>query len=146
MLGPPRYQLTTEDGSSYTLYVPAKSVGVGVVTGHGTAEIARAMIAQVNILFAQEGTLAVFADFSEMKSYTTETRVLLTDWTKTKLPKIRMLHLCVRSKIVAMGVSVANMALRSSIQMYTVRARFDAALQMEIDRVQGLKRPSIPPR
>jgi hypothetical protein len=139
LLERPRFELTTSRGE-YILFMPAPSVAVPIVRGYCDEQIAQAMIDQTKILLRVEKSIAVFADASEMKSYSTGARVMLTAFTKDVLPRFRTIHFYVRSKIVSMGISVVNVALDGRIEAHQARARFDAAIQFEIDRVLGSKR------
>lgn len=144
LLENPSFELKTDEGE-YLLFLPAPSVGVAVVRGIGTEELARAMMDQTRILFRTQKSLAIFVDVSEMKSYQTAARTTLTAFMKESLSRFHTIQIYVRSKIVSMGVAVANVALDSRIEAHASRARFDAAMQLEVDRVLGLKRPSLKP-
>jgi len=54
---------------------------------------------------------AGFHDWTEMESYDSETRRLLTDWSLAHRAQFIEVHLAVRSRLVRMGVTVANLAL-----------------------------------
>ncbi len=144
MLENPRFELKTKS-AEYRLFLPAPSVAVPILRGHVDEEIAQAMIDQTKILLRAEKSIAIFADAADMKSYSTGARVMLTAFTKGVLPRFRAIHFYFRSKIVSMGISVVNVALDDRIEAHASRARFDAAIQLEVDRVLGSKRPSIKP-
>ncbi|HEY6880502.1 MAG TPA: hypothetical protein VI299_20905 [Polyangiales bacterium] len=75
--------------------------------------------------------LTVFHDWFDMTGYDPRCRARLTSWSLANLEHYQEAHFGVRSKIVAMGVQVANMALRGFMCAHTSRARFD----LETERV-----------
>lgn len=72
--------------------------------------------------------LHIFCDWAEMSGYESDVRSAFTQWAATNRSKVTF-HLLVGSKLVAMGVSVANLALGGILVGYTNRASFDAALR-----------------
>jgi len=72
--------------------------------------------------------LHIFCDWAEMTGYESDVRSAFTQWAATHRSKVTF-HLLVGSKLVAMGVSVANLALGGILVGYTNRTSFDAALR-----------------
>jgi hypothetical protein len=69
----------------------------------------------------------IFNDWWELTGYDTDARLKLTDWIFWIRGKITGSHILVRSKIVSMGVSIANLALGGMLTVYTDRQEFNLA-------------------
>jgi hypothetical protein len=89
------------------------------------------------------GKLYVFHDWLDMTGYDSKTRVRLTLWSVAHRNAYEEVHLAVRSRIVAMGVQVANVPLGGFMRAHTGLA----SLEVELARVMSLVGASIrPPR
>lgn len=102
------------------------------VAGKADVDVARELARDHERAIAAHGTIALFSDFASMTAYTSAGRFELTEWSKKHWPKLRSSHILVASKLVAMGVSVASIAL-PGLRSYTERSRFEAALVAEIE-------------
>lgn len=128
--GPPHHRFENET-ATYELWLPAPDVVLQRVTGKADIAIARAIVRELELVLARSGALAIFDDFAEMTGYTSEGRVALTEWSKQNWSRLRSTHVLVGSKLVAMGVTVASIAL-PGLRSYDDRARFEAALNAEV--------------
>jgi hypothetical protein len=97
------------------------------VRGHLSVDMARHIVRYAEPLY-QQGVLSGFHNWLEMTGYDSQSRVLLTEWVLSHRDQTH-LHIGVRSKIVAMGVSVANLALGNLIRTYSSSAAMEAALE-----------------
>jgi hypothetical protein len=75
------------------------------------------------------GPSQMFVDLELMTSYDTELRTEVTAAMVRERKRIGCLHVVVRSKIVAMGVSVANLALGGIMTIHGSAPPFQEALQ-----------------
>lgn len=111
------------------LWRAAPGVIVQRARGYGTLEmamlIARDQEAAIN---NGEGPLLVFCDWDGVQSYSSEARIWLTDWTEKHLASLQAIHILLHSKLLAMGVSVANLVTGGIMVPYTDRRAFEAAL------------------
>jgi hypothetical protein len=80
------------------------------------------------------GKVYVFHDWMELTGYDSRTRVRLTAWSAAHRNDYQEVHLAVRSRIVAMGVQVANIALGGFMRAHSGTA----ALEVELARVMRL--------
>ncbi|CAN5487273.1 hypothetical protein BH09MYX1_BH09MYX1_25250 [soil metagenome] len=129
LIGTPRF---TFDGSAtYELWIPAPGVILQRVSGKADVDVARAIMKELQRALDEFGELAIFDDFTGLLAYTSNARFELTEWSKSKRPQIRATHILVASKLIAMGVSVASIAVRG-LRSYSERSRFEAALDAEI--------------
>jgi hypothetical protein len=86
------------------------------------------------------GKLFVFHDWIELTGYDSKTRVRLTMWSASRRHHYEEVHLAVRSRIVAMGVQVANIALGGFMRAHSGTA----SLEVELARVLHLVGASQP--
>ena len=126
----PLHELTHDD-ATYQLWMPAPGVVLQRVTGKAGIAIAREIGRQLERILERHDAVVLFDDFAEMTGYTSEGRIELTEWSKRNWSRLRSTHILVGSKLVAMGVSVASIAL-PGLRSYDDRARFEAMLRAEI--------------
>ncbi len=80
------------------------------------------------------GKIYIFHDWMEMTGYDSKTRYKMTTWSAEHRASFEEVHLAVRSRIVAMGVQVANIALGGFMRAHTGIA----TLELELARVLRL--------
>ncbi len=107
---------------------PKPDVVMLKVTGHLDRPMGLRIIDTLNKIVPATKRLHVFCDWAEMTGYESDVRSAFTQWVASHRAKVTF-HLLVGSKLVAMGVSVANLALGGILVGYTSRASFDAALR-----------------
>ncbi len=112
------------------VYTLAPCVYVTVVSGH-LEEAGAELIVQYGTgrVRAAPGKLHVFHDWIEMTGYESGCRHRLTTWTAAYRDSVADAHLALRSKLVAMGVQVANLALGGMIKTHTNRGTLEHALR-----------------
>ncbi|APR79110.1 Hypothetical protein A7982_04457 [Minicystis rosea] len=108
---------------------PAPGVLLVRIVGHVTLDAANAAIALRRKALRTTPILHLFDDAWEAIGYDSDVRLRLTTWAKENSDRIGSHHLLIRSKILAMGVSVANMALKNRITAHTAEESFAAALR-----------------
>ena len=98
-------------------------------TGHANAEVADAILAHRDMILAECGRIAIFDDLEQAAGYESKVRTRLTSWTSQHRPQIANFHILTGSRLIAMGVAVANVALGGSIKVHLKRPDFEAALR-----------------
>jgi hypothetical protein len=83
-------------------------------------------------LLATPERIQVFFDLGELLSYDSAARVSVTDWLLTNRARIVSIHVLTRSKLVGMGVAVANLALGGMMVVHREPAPFNVALRSGI--------------
>lgn len=96
--------------------------------GHALPPIADAISERLERELVRFGSIVVFDDWEEATGYESEVRIRLTAWTQRHLDRIPETHILVRSRLLAMGISVANLAVGNKLRAYTSRKEFEAAL------------------
>lgn len=111
-------------------YALAPEIFVTVVTGHMETPHADEFVAYGDSrLVARRGKkLRIFHDWTAMTGYESSCRQQLTTWSAKHLGEMAEVHMALRSKIVAMGVQVANLALGGMIRAHTNLADVEVAL------------------
>lgn len=98
-----------------------------VVRGHMELELAEYLQAQFDALLAQQGEVTAFHDWSEAPSYASQYRASWQSWLR-KQTRVRHVHFFVRSTILKMGVTVANLAYtRTNFVVHSKRADYERA-------------------
>lgn len=126
-------ELRNEQGS-VSLTAPAPGVLVARFDGKVSSDLVPGILAYLEQL--PPGPTDFFYDAWDMQAYDSLLRTELTSWHLRRRADTRSLHTVTRSKIVRMGISVANLAL-GIITAHEDRSSFDRA----IDRAIG-PRPS----
>jgi hypothetical protein len=118
-------------GESGEAKVSQLSKYVTLVRLVGQAEQAAAPIIfrSLEQAFAAGHSLDVFWDLEKLINYHSDVRTESTRVLLTHRPQLHSMHTYSISKLVSMGVSVANLALGGIIRMHKGRATFDAAVQ-----------------
>jgi hypothetical protein len=93
-----------------------------------TQEMAHLLIDQAEPLYSRPGRIHGFHNWLGMDNYESVCRVELTGWVLSHREQ-SALHIGLRSRMVAMGVAVANLALGSLIQVYNEPKGFETALR-----------------
>ena len=109
------------------LAAPAPDVLATHVTGMGTLEMVERVIAFGNEMLTEVAGIQIFHDFSQVSGYRAEARRVLVDWGVQKKTQILGTHVLFRSKVVAMGVSLATALLREQLTGYSRLHDFEAA-------------------
>lgn len=104
-----------------------------VLSGLLTEEGARQIVAATTAALEACGTVHVFHDWEAVANYDTSARKELTAYVDSVKDRISSSHILVRSSLVAMGVSVANVVLRQRLVAYSRRDRFEAALKQSVE-------------
>jgi hypothetical protein len=111
------------------IYVAPGGAVLTVADGHVVLESSRALTEVCDGLRARAAPLKIFHDWERVTSYDSDARVHLTRWTlSTPRGTIGEVHVLMRSRLVAMGVATAALALRLSgiaVHSYTARAEFE---------------------
>jgi len=109
------------------IWLPAPTLLVVRLSGHGEAQFARPILEAFDKL-EKSSAAHLFFDAEELDNYESSLRVELTGRLFPERARLTSFHVLVRSKLVAMGVSVANLALGGIVNSTSDRKRFKARL------------------
>jgi len=129
--GPPRTHSSAEEHVRWSRGELRIKVSDDVVyeqvSGYLEKEIVGKITHPIDRLIGQGAKPIIFNDWWELSGYDSDARLKLTDWIFWIRGKIVGSHILVRSKIVSMGVSIANLALGGMLTVYTDRQEFTLA-------------------
>jgi hypothetical protein len=97
--------------------------------GHWENAILSQLVRELGRVMPPREQVDFFIDAELLAGYDTEVRVGMTEWVIKNRPSIRSFHGLVRSKIVAMGASVANLALGGFLKIHTDPHEFQIAFE-----------------
>jgi hypothetical protein len=101
------------------LWSPVRGVVVHSVVGHFTLDAAKVVMEGIAKVWGEKAPVSAFNDWLGMDGYDSEARIALTDFVFASRRQFDSIHILLRSKLVSMGVSVADLALGGMIQAYT---------------------------
>lgn len=132
---PPDAIRSAIDGGELCSWQPRADVAANRVSGVMTLSLARCFEAFYTPVFARGRKMRIFVDLEAVTLYTREGRERMTAFTLEHLEQIEVIHVYLRSKLVAMGLGafkhgVGDVLVRS----YTDRASFLRSYQEAIGR------------
>jgi|SRR5688572_20488266 hypothetical protein len=110
------------------LWTPADGLVIARLVIHGEAAFAPPIIEAVDSRLARAERVRIFFDAEDLLRYDTELRTALTARFFADRARIESLHVLVGSRLVALGVNVANLALRGLVTSHYARTRYVDAL------------------
>ena len=126
-LGAPTTVLANARGQLLAWAVPARGLFVSVGSGHGCAEFTRPFLAAANSAIAA-GAHEIWDDWARIRSYDSAARLQFTEWVRANQAVASGVHLLVGSSLIAMGATVANLALGNVFHVTADRAQFEGAI------------------
>lgn len=117
--------------------VLAPTVVLLSVKGHASNDFMPLFIGEPMRRIQQGMHIDWFGDYSEVTGYDSATRIALSEFTNKYKSGMNSIAILVRSKIVAMGVSVANLAVGGKIDAYANQQKFEAALAAAVERARA---------
>lgn len=123
---PQRGTLWRTARGSLGLWRPFPSLLITALRDHGDAEFVAPMMAAYESL--PQGSIHLFIDAEHVTSYDSSFRTELTARVAGDRQRIASFHILVKSRLVSMGVSVANLALGGIISTTADRRQFTVKL------------------
>jgi hypothetical protein len=118
---------------------PATAVIHTRVGGHADLECVKEFWDYFEKVAATQSPIENFHDWADVEGYDPEVRQRYMQWSRTHRAEIHGAHILVRSRLVVMGVTVANLAL-GYLTAYNDRARFERALAKAIAQAKAAVR------
>jgi hypothetical protein len=104
--------------------------------GYGDGRFADPIIDAFDEALRGKHPVQIFFEMSGMPNYDSALRTRLTTHFGTHRARVASLHVFTRSKLVAMGVSVANLALGGIITSHDSLVAFQSALDRELNKAK----------
>jgi hypothetical protein len=111
------------------VWQPARNAVAHKVTGHLHIEGARVILASIERIIRWGNSYVAFNDWYEMDGYDSQSRLVMTDWVVSSRSKFSAIHILLHSKLVSMGVSVANLAVGGLLSTYTSPRSFNEVMR-----------------
>jgi hypothetical protein len=125
---PPRDAIRIENArGSLAFWQASAHVYATQARGYMTSDMARLIIERGELLYRTAGPVRSFHDWFDMSNYDSACRMELTAWVMRHRERSK-LHIGLRSRMVAMGVAVANLALGNLITIHNQPAALKSAL------------------
>jgi hypothetical protein len=93
-----------------------------MVRDHGGEDLVDIVTQRMEQVLGRGSRIVLFFDLGDMRSYDSVMRVRWTDWVQEHIRQVESLDVIARSKLVTMGVAVANLALGGIIKVHSGRA------------------------
>jgi hypothetical protein len=122
-----RIELWSSRGS-FLLSVKTPLVSLATFCGHCNPALGDAAIEELTKILPRRGHALIFSDCEKMTGYDTGVRVRFTEWSIKNKDRIGVGQVLLRSKIVAMAVSVVSLATGRASIVATKRSVFEKAL------------------
>jgi hypothetical protein len=99
------------------------------VRGHWDEPLLRQVVPVADELVRAHRKIRLFFDVEHLAGYDSATRLGMTRWVGDNRPRLRDVHVLVGSKLVAMGTTVANLALGGLMTIHSDRRKFWLAFE-----------------
>jgi hypothetical protein len=107
-----------------------QGVVLETMLGYGSHEFGTVIARRWEALRRGGVQVLILIDFWDMPNYDSGFRTTMQDWAlKNRTSMVQTVHILTSSKLVSMGVAVANLALGGIITAHTQRPPFDAAVK-----------------
>ncbi|XYH99882.1 hypothetical protein ACMHYB_09015 [Sorangium sp. So ce1128] len=107
---------------------PASDVVTRRFEGYATLDLIEPAVRHLETLIDSGLHPIVFDDFELGTGYDSDVRTKLTAWHLRNAGKLKEVHILVRPGLIAMGVTVANLATGGRFVVYTDRSTYEWAL------------------
>jgi hypothetical protein len=104
------------------------------LSDHGDGAFAAPIVEANHESLRRARRVSLFFDAEKLRTYDSALRTVLTQRLRQDLDRFESIHVLVASKIVAMGVSVASLALDGKVTSHSDRDAFIDALKTELAR------------
>ena len=117
-----------------TITYPARNVMLFTYGGHLTADVVPFIEVSVDRVLKAGIRPHFFVDLEQVSGYDSEYRHALGPWTRRVETEVEGWFFLVRSRIVAMGVTLSTLRCRAPTKATAKRSEFEAAMQRAMRR------------
>lgn len=113
--------LDLSDGrGSAKVWMPKPNIVVSQVTGHLSEKTMSRILSFMTRGASVKGfDLVCFHDWTGMKTYDSEARVLAASWATSYYTRIGLIHMATTSVLIRMGIAVVNIACKGKIILHS---------------------------
>lgn len=116
------------------IWLPARGLLIVRLDGHGDAELAAPIVEAIDESLRRARRVRVFFEAEKLQTYDSALRTELTRRLREDLDRFEGIHVLVASRMVAMGVSVASLALDGKVTSHSEHDAFMGVLKTELAR------------
>jgi hypothetical protein len=102
------------------------------MVGYGSVDFASPLLEEFDRLTAGGKRIHLLGDLGRMTDYDSMLRIRCTEHFRARLDAFESLHIHVASRLIAMAVSVANVALSGIITMHSSSSSFTRAADKQL--------------
>jgi hypothetical protein len=125
-LGPPTLVKEEARGVLSAWVFAEEAVVLQQVKGHVSTTLVEQSVQLCDRAVSEaRAPLLLMDDLANVTSYDSAARVRSIEWSKLNQDKLASVHVLFHSKLIAMAVSVANLALRDPMHSYSAREPFE---------------------
>lgn len=121
---------------SLTVENPAPGLVFTTIAGHVDLSCTQAMWDHMDLVFMTQSPIQTFHDWAGLDGYDANVRPAYVAWSRSRRAHFKSVNILVTSKLVAMGVSVANLAL-GYLTAYANRGSFERARARSLADLRG---------
>lgn len=114
------------------IWAPSPGILLVQLSGYGEEEYAACIIEAIDRAVESRSRVKMFYDMEGMSNYDSALRTKLTARFLQCRKEIDALAVLAKSRLVSMGITVANLALGGMIKMHQDRAAFTGAFESEL--------------
>ncbi|WP_437895472.1 hypothetical protein [Sorangium sp. So ce124] len=103
-------------------------------TGHGEAAFVAPLLSRFEALAASGDPADLFVDAERLTDFDREYRAGMVAWITQNRPRLRCVSVLVRSRMAAMGVSLARLRHKGLLVPFVNRDDFERALQSVVEQ------------
>jgi len=124
---PSGLRILRDPGAEVHLWRPTPTLLYWAYRGHGSPEMIRRLCAEMDVLVGATPRFHLFNDNERMTGYDVLSRTLMIEWMQRQGERLECTHLLTRSRLVAMGVTIARLVLGPRLKLYADRGSFERA-------------------
>jgi hypothetical protein len=127
---PPQAVRLTSSRGEVVIWVAAPTVCLQIVSGHGDAKLAEQLVKEQDRILSGRRDVVSFVDALAVTGYESGFRPPLAAQSRRQIEsgQLKQINMLTRSKLVAMGAAVVNLAIGSKIEVFSDTKAFDERL------------------
>ena len=122
------------------VWVPVHGVVVTRARGYGDLALIRTYTRLADRAFTEGGRWRAFHHWLEIEAFEPAARAYLRGWAASRASNLADAHYLLGSRVLAMAVSIAALALGRELVSYTDEARFEGMLDEAVREASGKPR------
>jgi hypothetical protein len=124
---PPQAVRLTSPRGEVVIWAPTPTVCIQIVSGYGDAKLAEQLVKEQDRILSGRRDVVSFIDALALAGYESSFRTPLAAQARRQIEsgQLKLVNMLTRSKLVAMGAAVVNLAVGSKIEVFSDTKAFD---------------------